>query len=960
MSSGGGSQPSQTSQTVTQTAELPEWAKPYAKETLAKTEALTSEPYQTYGGERIAGFTPAQTQTQQNIMNMGIAPQMGMASGVTGAGGLASLGAGAQYGAMATTPGAMQAYMSPYMQGVVDVQQREAMRQADIARTQQMGQATRAGAFGGSRQAIVEAERQRNLGQQLGDIQARGLQSAYDQARQAQQFQAELGLRGAGQAAQAGQVLGQLGATQFGQEKDILQAQLGVGEQQRAMQQAGLDLAYQDFLNQQKYPYQQLGFMADMIRGVPVGQTAQTIYQTPSPDPFSQMAGLAGTAYYGSKIFGAAEGGSVPGYAGGGIASFVEGGGIQSLNPFELEAVADRFSDAQIAQNIKPNNVADLVTMAMKQEQADRGRLRGLAAAAKQQPQPQTTVAEEYAAAKGLPALALADDAVVGGAEGGIVGYAGGTGEEGVQTGSPFSRGLQTYRDEGADYEKAERLFTAVAEKYGPAAGLAGLFREQTDAERKQAQEIMSKADQARAKRDVATLISLLGDGATPQTDPNFRRVSTDAPQAATAATAPQAPALAMPPEPDFEAGDPVYGAVRQEQRAPRAPSQEELDRQAYEKEVAEGRAPESALQRKPGAIPAPPKPTTQFTPEKIADIYGRATKPGIDAMREGLAKQETAAAQYKTELETIEAERKKAVDEAGEYGTAKEARAKERLANIDSRKEDAKLSFIRDVSTTLLTSPTRNFLSDLGVAVGKGGKAYDAKIEQIDAAKEKLQDSIDAIMEQRRGEKIANAKEARDAKAGISKASLDLAKALANSQTEVGKLSLGMAKDIVGASVQNAMSMEGRQYQSELEAYRAQVSAQADARKPVSSDQQRAQVAELLSSSDPAKRHLGRKLLESMERATRASEFGRPVPGQITDSTRLTALQTALEDIRNQVFAGTTPLGREIKALPKAEQEKRIREEAERAATYAIGAAQRLGSGSEPRSGTFASQTGR
>ena len=78
-------------------------------------------------------------------------------------------------------PGSAEAYMSPYMQNVVNAQQREAIRQSNIQRTNEQAAATRAGAFGGSRQAIVEAERQRNLGTQLGDIQASGLQQAYQQ-----------------------------------------------------------------------------------------------------------------------------------------------------------------------------------------------------------------------------------------------------------------------------------------------------------------------------------------------------------------------------------------------------------------------------------------------------------------------------------------------------------------------------------------------------------------------------------------------------------------------------------------------------------------------------------------------------------------------------------------------------------------------------------------------------------
>jgi hypothetical protein len=80
--------------------------------------------------------------------------------------------------------------MNPYMQNVVGVQQREAQRQADIATTGRNAQATTSGAFGGSRQAITDAEAARNLATQKGDIQTQGLNTAYQQAQQAQQTQA--------------------------------------------------------------------------------------------------------------------------------------------------------------------------------------------------------------------------------------------------------------------------------------------------------------------------------------------------------------------------------------------------------------------------------------------------------------------------------------------------------------------------------------------------------------------------------------------------------------------------------------------------------------------------------------------------------------------------------------------------------------------------------------------------
>jgi len=105
-------------------------------------------------------------------------------------------GAGQRYATEATSPQAMQAYMSPYMQNVVDIQNREAARASNIIGTQQQAQATQAGAYGGGRDAIMRAERERNLAMLQNQNQAQGMQAAYQQAQQAQQFGANLGLQG--------------------------------------------------------------------------------------------------------------------------------------------------------------------------------------------------------------------------------------------------------------------------------------------------------------------------------------------------------------------------------------------------------------------------------------------------------------------------------------------------------------------------------------------------------------------------------------------------------------------------------------------------------------------------------------------------------------------------------------------------------------------------------------------
>ena len=305
-------QPTSTTQTTTT---IPDYAKPYVEKMLGKTEALSNSPYQAYGGERIAGFTPMQQQAQQGMANLQPAQQLGLATQMGGVAGLGALGAGQNYQNMATNPYAMQAYMSPYVQNALDPQMREASRRSSMEGLQQQSRAMQSGAFGGSRSALLEAERQRNLGQQQADIYGRGMQTAFEQARQAQQFGSTLGLQGLQTAGQMANTLGQLGQTQFGQQKDVIQGQASMGAQQQGLEQKRLEQQYADFAAQRQHPYQQLAFMSDMLRGLPLSQSASTMYQAP-PSTISQLGGLALAGYgmfgnpYG-QTQGKKEGGSI-------------------------------------------------------------------------------------------------------------------------------------------------------------------------------------------------------------------------------------------------------------------------------------------------------------------------------------------------------------------------------------------------------------------------------------------------------------------------------------------------------------------------------------------------------------------------------------------------------------------------------------------------------------------------
>jgi len=357
MGKGGGSPaPAPSQQTVTQTS-IPEYARPYVENMLGKSEALTdinANPYQAYGGQRIQDFTPMQQQAFQGVGNMQVAPEIGAGSNLAALSGLGSIGAGGNYMSMATDPRSMQSFMSPYMQNVVDVQKQEAMRDYQKGLGALNARAVGSGAFGGTRAALERSEAGRNLGSQLANIQAQGSQNAFQAAQQAQQFGAGLGLQGMGQGLQAASTLGQLGQTGFGQRMGILGEQQKVGAVQQAQGQQALDLAYQDFLKQKNYPYQQLAYMSDMLRGLPLSQSAQQVYTAP-PNVASQLGGLgmAGLGIYGMSGGFKKDGGVIKGYKDGGSIGYLSGGEVEmmstkqleqllaspNLNPLELEMV---------------------------------------------------------------------------------------------------------------------------------------------------------------------------------------------------------------------------------------------------------------------------------------------------------------------------------------------------------------------------------------------------------------------------------------------------------------------------------------------------------------------------------------------------------------------------------------------------------------------------------------------
>ena len=247
---------------------LSEWAGPYVTSMLGKAEALSETPYQVYGGPLTAGPSSLQTQYFQGLGNIGFPGQLGQSFTSTGAPTIPTASTTGPMQTTATPSGIAGQYMNPYLQNVLQPQLEELRRQGQIEQMQNAARMTKAGAFGGGRQAIMDAELQRNLLNTMGRTIGQGYSTAYDKAMdQYNREQAQaMGLAG---------LLERGGATQRGIEAEGIAADLGEFQQQR------------------DFPYKQLQFQQSMLQGMPI-QSIAASYQQPSSltNTMNTMGGL--------------------------------------------------------------------------------------------------------------------------------------------------------------------------------------------------------------------------------------------------------------------------------------------------------------------------------------------------------------------------------------------------------------------------------------------------------------------------------------------------------------------------------------------------------------------------------------------------------------------------------------------------------------------------------------------
>lgn len=348
---------------------------PYYNTAMQTAQGLLTAPTPIYDRDRLEGFTDQQIKLQNEVAGMGTPDQFGSATDLANKAGLGALNAGTYDPTkfnMQTVQNPnlnmyqmkeaekfgneqAQQYMSPYFQNVLDVQKRRAQEDAQQTQLMQNLGAARQGTYGGSRQLIAGLGRERDLGRLMSDIQAKGQQSAYENAQQqferdraagfnvnnanlgaalgvqelgaktgleaalanqktdlekqrlseeSRQFGADLGLKGYEAAGNMAQTLSNIGSAQQQADAQRLALQQSTAAQTQAFNQQQRDLDYQDFLYMRDDPYRRLQQYTNTLSAVPQATNTTSTSSAPSPGIGQQLMGAGLGIYSTAKMFG--------------------------------------------------------------------------------------------------------------------------------------------------------------------------------------------------------------------------------------------------------------------------------------------------------------------------------------------------------------------------------------------------------------------------------------------------------------------------------------------------------------------------------------------------------------------------------------------------------------------------------------------------------------------------------
>jgi hypothetical protein len=316
--------PAAPTQTTVQNTNIPCYAKPYVQTMLgATTQQLFNTtgsgcciqitgvkpyvPYSTNPQDYVAGFSPLQKKAQQGAANLTAPSQFGAGTGSAAMGSMQALNAGQGLQNTLTSAQGIGQYMNPYIQNVLNPALALQNQQYGQQAAQEQGQATGAGAFGGSREALMQGLNQQN--QMLANNQLIGnaYNTAFNNAQQQATNVAGMNLQGGQAGISGGQALGQLGTQCLAAQMNVLNTQNQAGAQQQANQQQVINNAINNYAVAQQYPQQQLAFMNAQLRGLPLQSSTVQQYQA-APSAVSQAAGIGTAGIAGLGLYNAMSG----------------------------------------------------------------------------------------------------------------------------------------------------------------------------------------------------------------------------------------------------------------------------------------------------------------------------------------------------------------------------------------------------------------------------------------------------------------------------------------------------------------------------------------------------------------------------------------------------------------------------------------------------------------------------
>jgi len=288
-------------QTVIQEARLPKFQEDFLANIFTSAQNLADDGTMPFAPSKLADLSKGQKDAIKAALEGVGSFQPFLQQGAEAIGqGIGQLGTAQQYVAGAGfSPTDFQQFMDPFTEEVIAATQADIARQGAMQQNQLGASAVGAGAFGGSRQGIAQGEIARNVMDQQARTGAQLRSAGFQQAQNLAQQAAQQQLKQAQLTGQLGQTVAGLGTQtaalgQLGQQMGVqdINTLLGIGGLQQGQAQKQLDIDKQNLLATQALPFQKIGFLSDIFKGVPSLQQTATTTSMPRPSTSSQLLGL--------------------------------------------------------------------------------------------------------------------------------------------------------------------------------------------------------------------------------------------------------------------------------------------------------------------------------------------------------------------------------------------------------------------------------------------------------------------------------------------------------------------------------------------------------------------------------------------------------------------------------------------------------------------------------------------